>query len=173
MIFQSARLIARRFGPQDLGSFVAMRSDPEVARYQGWPNYTEADGRRFLAEIAGRRPGKPGWFQFALEDKATGAFVGDCGLDMLDETQLQARIGYTIAAGFWNQGLATEAVMALAAYCFGTFPVHRISASLDPRNAASCRVLGKAGFVRAGQFRESAWFSGEWAEDDHYVLTRG
>ena len=173
MIFQSHRLIARRFGPQDLDAFVAMRSHPEVARYQGWENYSRADGQRFLNEMARLQPGEPGWFQFALEDKATGAFVGDCGLDMLDNAQLQARIGYTIVRGFWNRGLATEAVTALTAYCFASFPVERISASLDPRNAASCRVLAKAGFVRAGCFRESAWFSGEWAEDALYVLKRG
>ena len=46
MIFASGRLIARRFGPDDLAAFVAMRNDPEVARYQSWERYSEDDGRR-------------------------------------------------------------------------------------------------------------------------------
>ena len=57
MIFASSRLIARRFGLDDLADFVAMRNDPEVARYQSWERYSEDDGRRFIAELSGLEPG--------------------------------------------------------------------------------------------------------------------
>jgi RimJ/RimL family protein N-acetyltransferase len=171
MIFASPRLIARRFEPRDLAAFVAMRNDPDVARYQSWESYSEAEGRRFIEELAGEEPGSAGWFQFALEDKATGAFVGDLGLN-LAEGRRQANIGYSIVRACWNRGLATEAVRALANYCFSTFPVHRISASVDPRNEASCRVLEKSGFVKEGHFRQSEWFKGAWADDAIYALLR-
>ena len=72
MIFETARLAARRFRPGDLDAFVAMRDDPEVARYQSWDRFTEDEGRRFIADLATAEPGAPGWFQFALEEKATG-----------------------------------------------------------------------------------------------------
>lgn len=172
MIFSSARLIARRFGPRDLSPFVAMRNDPEVARYQSWVGYSEDEGRRFLEELAQRNPGEPGWFHFALAHKETGEFVGDCGLDILAHEPRLARIGYTIARPHWNTGLATEAVRALVDYAFSTFPLHRITASADPRNCASCRVLEKAGFVKEGIFRQSEWFKGEWADDVLYARLR-
>lgn len=172
MIFESARLLARRFGPRDLAEFVAMRADPAVARFQGWENYGEADGRRFLAELAQMEPGQPGWFQFALEEKTTGAFVGDCGLNVNADNPALARIGYTVARRFWNQGFATEAVAALSAYAFASFPIERITASVDPRNGASCRVLEKAGYVQVGFFRQSEWFKGEWANDVVYERLR-
>ncbi len=108
MIFESARLVARRFGPRDLAAFVAMRNDPEVARFQAWENCSEDEGRQRLAEMAGHNPGEPGWFQFALEEKATGQFVGDCGLRILESDNRLAQIGYTIARSFWNRGLASE-----------------------------------------------------------------
>jgi len=172
MIFSSARLIARRFGPRDLPSFVAMRNDPEVARYQSWDTYTEAEGRRFLEELAQHKRGEPGWFQFALELRETGEFVGDCGLNILAHEPRLARIGYTIARPHWNKGLATEAVRALVDYAFSTFPLHRITASVDPRNGSSCGVLEKAGFVKEGHFRQSEWFKGEWADDVLYARLR-
>lgn len=172
MIFSSARLIARRFGPRDLPSFVAMRNDPEVARYQSWESYTEAEGRHFLEELAHRNPGEPGWHQFALELKDTGAFAGDCGLNILAHEPRLAQIGYTIARPWWNRGLATEAVLALVDYAFASFPLHRITASADPRNAASCRVLEKAGFVKEGHFRQSEWFKGAWVDDMLYARLR-
>lgn len=172
MIFETARLIARRFGPRDLGSFVAMRDDPEVSRYQSWGRYSEEDGRAFLAELAQMQPGDPGWFQIALEDKASGSFVGDCGLYLDPADMRLARVGYTIARPFWNRGFATEAVAALADHAFASFGLHRITASVDPRNLGSCRVLEKAGFAREGLFRQSEWFKGEWADDAIYARLR-
>ncbi len=173
MIFETARLIARRFRPDDLADFVAMRSDPEVARFQGWENYDEAAGRVFIAELAERAPGQPGWFQFALVEKETQAFVGDCGLDVHAEDPGLARIGYTIVRAQWNRGLASEAVSGLASYAFSHFPITMVTASLDPLNGASCRVLEKAGFVRSGVYGETAWFKGEWPDDLVYARRRG
>jgi RimJ/RimL family protein N-acetyltransferase len=172
MIFASPRLIARRFEPRDLPAFVAMRNDPDVARFQSWENYSEADGQRFIAELAGVEPGSAGWFQFALEDKATGAFAGDCGLDVSATDPQLARIGYTIVSAQWNRGLATEAVIALARYAFTHFPLRRIEASLDPLNAPSRRVLEKAGFRQDGLFQHSSWFEGLWGDDVVYALSR-
>ena len=169
MIFASPRLIARRFRPDDLAAFVAMRNDPEVARYQSWERYTEEDGRDFIAGLAGMAPGDPGWFQFALEEKASGAFIGDCGLCIDPADARLGRIGYTIARPQWNRGFATEAVAALAAFAFERFSLHRITASVDPRNVASCRVLEKAGFRKAAHFRQSEWFKGQWADDAIYA----
>lgn len=172
MIFSTARLIARRFQPGDLEPFVAMRSDPEVARYQGWGDYTHDHGRLFLAEMAERAPGQAGWFQFALIDKATGRFIGDCGLDIHASDPEQGRIGYTVARPFWNRGLATEAVAALTAYAFANHALGCISASTDPGNAASGRVLEKTGYTLRGRFRDSCWYDGEWGEDLLYLIER-
>lgn len=149
-----------------------MRADPEVARYQSWESYNRADGERFIASLATAQPGEPGWFQFALEDKATGHFAGDCGLRIMEHDHRLAQIGYTIARGFWGRGLATEAVSALTAYAFAAFALHRITASVDPRNAASARVLEKTGYRKEAHFRRSEWFKGGWADDAVYARLR-
>lgn len=172
MIFESARLVARRFDPRDLAAFVAMRNDPEVARFQAWKGYSDDDGRQLLAEMASRNPGEPGWFQFALEERVSGLLVGDCGLRILESDHRLAQIGYTIARASWNRGFASEVVGAFAAYAFAQFPIYRITASVDPRNVASCRVLEKNRFVKEAHFRQSEWFKGEWADDVIYARLR-
>jgi RimJ/RimL family protein N-acetyltransferase len=172
MIFQSARLIARRFETRDLEAFAVMRNGPEVARFQSWTSFTTEQARAFLAGTAAKNPGDPGWFQFALEHRDTGALIGDCGLRILEDDKRLAQIGYTIARSHWNMGLATEAVMALLHYAFENFDIHRITASVDPRNGASCRVLEKAGLAREALFRQSEWFKGEWADDAVYAVLR-
>ena len=168
--FESQRLIARRFAPADLDAFVAMRAEPHVARFQSWDNFGRDQGREFLDGVDGRKPGAPGWFQFALERKEDGRFVGDCGLKTVETDNRLAQVGYTIAPPYWNRGYAQEAVKALVAYAFASFPLHRITASIDPRNAASLRVLEKTGFVKEAHFRQSEWFKGAWADDAIYAV---
>ena len=69
-------------------------------------------------------------------------------------------------------GYATEALTALLTYAFYTFALHRIAASVDPRNAACCRVLEKTGFRKEGHFLQSEWFKGEWTDDAVYGILR-
>jgi [ribosomal protein S5]-alanine N-acetyltransferase len=172
MIFESARLVARRFAEGDFDAFVAMRADPEVARYQAWENYTAEDGAKRFAELQTRNPKEPGWFQFALESKATGVFIGDCGLKIMESDNRLAEIGYTFIRAHWNQGYATEAIRALTAYAFAGSAIHRITASVDPENIGSCRALEKAGYRREGLFRKSVWFKGRWDDDAIYARLR-
>lgn len=134
--------------------------------------FTREDGRAFLEENPGREPGTPGWFQFALEHKEDGRFVGDCGLRTADPGIRWAQVGYTIDRPHWNQGYATEAVRALIAYVFGSFAIDRIGASVDPRHGASIRVLEKAGFIEQADAQLSPWLRGDWADDATYTMTR-
>jgi RimJ/RimL family protein N-acetyltransferase len=172
MIFRSPRLTGRRFGPRDLDDLVAMRRDPEVERYQNWSDFTREDGIRCLEEQSQLNPGDPGWYQIALEETATGHFIGDCGLRIVESEHRLAQIGYTIVRSCWNRGFATEAIIALTGYAFSSFPIHRITASVDPRNIGSCRALEKAGYVKEAHFRQSEWFKGEWADDVVYARLR-
>ncbi len=115
--------------------------------------------------MAVKNPDGPGWFQFALESLEDEKLIGDCGLNIGEMDSRLAEIGFTIARPFWNKGYASESVRALLDYAFDTFGLHRITASADPRNAASCRVMEKAGMVREAHHRQSLWFKGGWADD--------
>src|SRR5262249_33045768 len=57
-----------------------------------------------------------------------------------------AYLGYWIDAGYGGRGLMTEAVRRVVAYAFERAGLHRVQAAVMPRNAASIRVLQKAGF---------------------------
>ena len=55
------RLSLRPFQVDDLGAFVAYRSDPEVARYQSWDcTYSMADAEVFLSSQSEVVFGQPG-----------------------------------------------------------------------------------------------------------------
>ena len=77
---ETPRLVLRSFEDRDAAPFAAYRSDPEVARYQGWEApFPMENAARFVADMIRARPGMPGaWYQVAIELKSTGEMIGDC-----------------------------------------------------------------------------------------------
>jgi RimJ/RimL family protein N-acetyltransferase len=169
----SARLILRRFRPEDLDSFVAYRADPNVARYQSWENFTRAEGVQFIDEMAAQHPDVPGqWFQIAIELKATGEMIGDCAVHALAGEPHEAEIGFTLAPKFRGRGYATEAVGRLLDYLFGVRRKSRVLAITDIRNAPSIAVLERLAFSSDPAPREPIWFKSELCQERTYVLER-
>lgn len=173
----TGRLRLRALERRDITEFVRYRNIPAVARYQDWPlPYTRDLAHELVDEMERLGTPTPGeWFQIAIEHTATGALAGDLAV-WLDATGQLAMLGYTLAPEAQGNGIATEAVAAvvewLFAGCSRRVPVHRISATLDPDNGASARVLEACGFTYEGTARSAAFVRGEWADDARFALLR-
>jgi RimJ/RimL family protein N-acetyltransferase len=61
----------------------------------------------------------------------------------------------------WGRGIATAAVRAFSAHALDAFGLTRLYALPYARNAASVRVLEKAGYVLEGRLRRSVVKDGE------------
>lgn len=170
---RTARLLLRRFRPDDVAAFAAYRSDPEVARFQGWDApYPTAAADAFVADLGRAVPGTPGqWYQIAVEEPVSGRLVGDVGVLTEADPRL-ARIGFTIAGDAQGQGYATDAVTAVLSHLFagGT---HRVSADCDARNTRSAALLERVGMRREAHHRASAWWKGEWTDEYVYAVLAG
>lgn len=77
-------------------------------------------------------------------------------------------LGYWIGRPHAGQGHATAAVRAVVAHAFDALKLHRVEASCLPDNAASRRVLVKAGFREEGLARAYLKINGAWA--DHVLF---
>lgn len=168
----TARLVLRRFRPEDLDTFVAYRSDPEVARYQSWEApYRPSQARQFLQQLQAIHPDTPGeWFQFAVALRHTDRLIGDCGAHVCAEDARQAEIGFTLAPQHQGYGYATEAVRRLLHYLLIERGKHRVRATSDDRNMRSAAVLERVGMRREGHLLESTWSKGEWTNDLLYAV---
>lgn len=100
---------------------------------------------------------------------AEGEAVGGAGYARRHVPGL-AEIGYWIVAERRGSGLATAAVELVAAHAFGA-GIERLQATVEPWNAASQRVLEKAGFEREGLLRGYARH-GEGPRHDVYLYAR-
>ena len=141
------RLVLRRFRAGDVEAFAAYRSDPEVARYQGWEApYSREEAEDFVASLAGLGPGRPGtWFQFAVAPRPDGPLLGDCALRTSRRDPRRGELGFTFARANQGRGYATEAAAAVLAYAFGTLGMERVEAAIDARNARAERLLERLG----------------------------
>jgi len=166
------RLVLRRFRPEDLDAFVAYRSDPLIARYQGWEApFPAGQARGFLRELQATHPDTPGqWFQFAVALHYTDRLIGDCAAHIRADDPRQAEIGFTVAAEHQGHGYATEAVRRLLHYLLIERDKHRVSATCDDRNTRSAAVLERVGMRREGHLLESTWSKGEWTSDFLYAV---
>jgi len=154
----SQRLTVRRFRADDAEPFAAYRSDPDVARYQGWEApYSLANAARLIESLQGAVPGAAGeGFQFAVTLTATGLLIGDCYLHPACLDPGEAELGFTFAKAHQGRGYASEAVRCLLQYAFASLSLHRVFAVTYVQNKAARRLLERAGFRCEGPFNEKA-----------------
>ena len=149
----------------DAEAVFAYRSLPEVCRYQGWEPMRLEDAVGFIESLESVQFDSPDtWFQLGIRLLESDALVGDLGVHFLEDGE-QVEIGFTLAPVAQGGGLATEAVTGLLDHLFGVLKKHRVSASVDPRNARSLRLLQRLGMRQEAHFRQSMRFKGEWADD--------
>ncbi|MEU1622415.1 GNAT family protein [Streptomyces sp. NPDC005722] len=165
MFPQTSRLRLRRFRPEDAPALAAYRSDPAVARYQGWSApVSPEEAADLVAAFAAGDPAEPGWFQYAVELVVGGELIGDIGV-CLHDNRMQAELGFTLARAHQGHGYAAEAVTALLDRLFAECGLHRVSAECDARNSASARLLERVGFRLEGRRPAHSWIKGEWTDD--------
>lgn len=86
-----------------------------------------------------------------------GEAVGSVGyVIQQDVERVSAEIGYWLGESFWGRGIATEAVTAVTGYAVEHHRLARVFALPFASNAASCRLLEKAGYVLEARLRRSA-----------------
>jgi len=86
------------------------------------------------------------------------------------EDNYQAEIGYTLSPAFQGKGYAIEAVKAILDYLFSKLKKHRITASVDPDNIKSIRLLENVGFRKEAHFIKSFRMNDQWYDDCIYAI---
>jgi ribosomal-protein-alanine N-acetyltransferase len=146
---ETARLRLRLFRREDVDALAAIFSKPAVMRFL--PGGQPIPRERIPAGIERRISDweTRGFGLFALEDKATGALIGQAGLFPLEDTD-DVEVAYLLDEPYWGQGLATEAARACLRFGFETLHLPRIVAVAVPANRASTRVMEKLGMEYQG-----------------------
>jgi RimJ/RimL family protein N-acetyltransferase len=139
------RLLIRELTPADRDAMLAVYGDREAMRWVGdGSTLTPAQADRWL-DVTARNYRHYGYGMYAMTlREQPEAVVGFIGL-VHPGGQPEAEIKYALGRAYWGAGFATEAVSAVLDYGFGSCRLTRVIATTAPENAASHRVLQKAG----------------------------
>ena len=161
----TARLVLTPLTLEDAPQLFAYRSQPDVSRYQFFEPGSLDDATAFIENAA-----ESGWCQLGVRIEGGSTLAGDVGFRLSGDPPLQAEIGVTLAPHYQGRGLAAEAVGTLLDHLFGELSVHRVFASIDPRNAASLALFARLGWRQEAHSLQSVWFKGSWADDVVFAL---
>lgn len=141
---RTERLLLRKFCPEDAQAmFANWTSDPEVARYTNWGAHESVETTgAFLGYLLGKQE-NPDNYAWGIE--RAGELIGSIDVVAASEERRACSIGYCLSRRCWNQGIMTEALRAVVAYLFENTDFERIEAEHMKANAASGRVMQKAG----------------------------
>lgn len=113
--------------------------------------YRLADAEQYISAVAARAVQTS--FGIIVDGQAAGTVTLMPGTDV---ERVSAEIGYWLGRHFWGRGIMTEAVGAATAYAFEHLKLVRVFAVPFATNAASARLLEKAGYRLEGRLRRSA-----------------
>lgn len=177
VFLETERLLLSRFTESDVANLRDLDGDPEVMRFVngGRPVPRDVIRDETLPRFLRAYECFEGFGVWATIERSTGEFVGwfefyprkDAGPD-------EVELGYRLRRSAWGKGYATEGSRALIRKGFTELGVQRVVAETMAVNAASRRVMEKAGLTYVRTFHQ------EWPEriegDEHgdveYALTK-
>lgn len=152
----TAEVTLTPFRPEDRVNLLLYLNDPELARHTSRvPHpYTEKDADDWFKHLRNRMETNGRTTDWAIRHRDHGLIGGIGSFIISGLDGHYDEIGYWLAAPFRGQGLMTEVVRRFSDYLFEHRPLIRLQAFVFSFNAASARVLEKAGYQREGYIRK-------------------
>jgi ribosomal-protein-alanine N-acetyltransferase len=168
------RLVMRDFSEGDLPDVLAMRGDPEVARFMDFAAETRAQTRAWLDGVVAHARTRPrDGYNLAVVHRATGRVIGWIGFGESSRYPTgsgEHGVGYMFTRAHWGQGYAAEALRAVIDYSFGALGAQRVSAWCWAENRASARVMEKVGMRFERRYERTEPKSGQATEAMEYSV---
>ena len=169
---ETDRLRLRPHTMDDLAAIHDYSRDREVTQYMQWGPNTEEQTRNFLELCVANQAVEPKInYEFAVTTKTDDRLIGSITLRRLKENSPLGEIGYVYAKDTWGKGFASEAALAILRYAFQQLGMTKISATCDPANFGSARVLQKAGMTLEGYLSKHIPMKGVMRDSLLYATT--
>ena len=160
----------RPWNIDDLDSLVKYANNPRISDNltNKFPSpYTRENGKNFIEFATKNDPVNI----FTVD--INGAACGGIGIHPQDDVyRKNAELGYWLAEPFWGNGIISNAIPQIVEYGFKNFDITRIFARPYGTNAASKRVLEKAGFKLEAQFEKTFFKNGEFLDELIYAVRK-
>jgi ribosomal-protein-alanine N-acetyltransferase len=156
---ETERLRLRPFEATDGDLLYILYGDARVMSIRKIGPQTRAQSDAQLSEVVDHwcRHGIGLW---AVFEKASGAFFGECGLREIETGGEEIELSYGLVPEAWGRGLGSEAGQAALVHGFDVAGLETVYAVARADNKRSRRVMEKLGFR----------FEKEWPSGDRRVV---
>src|SRR5947209_1697397 len=149
-VLETPRLTMRGHRIDDFNPLCAMWADPIVTRHIGGKPFTREESWARLLRYAGHWA-LLGFGFWAVEEKATGSFVGEVGFadfkrDIEPALEEVPETGWAFSSHVHGKGYAAEAVSAALVWGELHLKSKQTKCVIHPDNVASLRVAAKCGY---------------------------
>jgi ribosomal-protein-alanine N-acetyltransferase len=143
---ETERLALRELEESDVDLLHDALGDPVSMRYYPAP-FTRAKTAEWIEQNRSRYAAD-GFGLWAVEWKATGELVGDCGpVARIADGVHEVEVGWHVRPSRQRQGIATEAARECCRYAFEELGLTRLISLIRPENVPSRRVAEKLGMA--------------------------
>lgn len=164
---ETIRLYLRRFRLEDASDmYHNWAGDPEVCRFLSWgPHRNQEESAKRIRYVINNY-GNDNYYVWAIELKSKNILIGSISLELSDDAKASCEVGYCLGRQYWNQGIMTEALLAVMHFLLYEIGYQRITAKHDVQNIASGKVMYKAGM----QFYQMEYQVGKRRDQSRYDL---
>jgi ribosomal-protein-alanine N-acetyltransferase len=149
IIAQTSRLLIREFTPEDEILLLTIDEDERLTQYV--KKRTPQESKQVFKDTLKEYKNQSGLGRWGIFNMADNDFIGVCALKPSEYDSSCIELGYRLHLKYWGSGVATELAKALVYYGLHEIGLKEVCAVTHPDNAASQRVLSKAGFVPHGR----------------------
>ncbi|PFA66488.1 GNAT family N-acetyltransferase [Bacillus sp. AFS015802] len=173
-MYLASELYFRSLKKEDWKSVHDYASQEVVSRYQSWGPNTERDTLAYVEDVLNQEKVIPQTrYVHALVDEGVNKVIGAGELIIKSFAHRRGEIGYILHPDYWGKGLGTLVAGALIDKGFSELNLHKISATCNPQNIPSERVLVKVGMTLEGRIRHHMKLNDGWRDSLLYGILEG
>ena len=145
MDLETPRLTLRQFREDDVDAWSAICAEPEVIRHASLAGVplTREQSAKWLRSMLDHWQAH-GYGMWAVEEKATGRFIGRIGLQFppgFPETE----VAWMLGTAHWGHGFAAEGARAAIEFGFSRVGKAKLISLIFPENERSLRLAERLG----------------------------
>lgn len=144
IIFETPRLILRRFTIEDAYLIQELNSDEEVLKYLHERRLETIDQAKNIITTIILPQYRKNLGRWAINTKYNNEFIGWCGLKYRSDSD-EIDLGYRLKRSAWGKGFATESAMNTLEHAFKKLQLKLITGRAHIENISSLKVLEKIG----------------------------
>ena len=165
-MFEGEKVRLRSFELSDLDAIMEHWNDLEMRIFTSKAIPDSRHNREEFIRNTWKQKESGNVFIFAIENKKTKEFLGQCGLYIGNQVSRSGSLGIAIHnKENWNKGYGTDAFRVLMMFGFKFQNLKRLDLTVYSYNTQAIHIYKKLGFKEMGRRRQASFINGKYIDE--------